>query len=241
MEEYYTGSNGVLLADPLSMYKANKRKELAGSTIVGQAVGTKSDVDLSWIPFCAAPYNLSQNLSDYILTTVAVIPIGFPNRNGNAFLLEDLIKFNPEYGMQYYKTWRGKPTFYEHDNTDVTKANGVIVDVFLRKGNDGIWRIVLLMAFDRTKSVELINRVYRKEITTYSMGAFIKGGYTCSLCGAQKGSCTHMTAKEQTPFYFDAESGELVFKNGRLPIGFETSIVESPAWLVADSDVVMEF
>lgn len=235
-------SKGV--TDPIDIFKEIKRGRLSTTASHLDFETTNkingSPLDLTWLPFGAKAYNLSPNIKDYILVPVFVIPASIPNRNTIGFLLEDLVKFNIEHGMQHYKTWRGKPTFYEHKNDNPVEANGIILDTMMKKSTKGnYWKVFNYMAFDRTKYSDLIQRVVRKEVSTYSMGATISG-YDCSICGREVGKCVHQKLNDTNIKLIDTglDHPEVAFKVGRNPIGFETSIVEDPAWIVADNDYV---
>lgn len=190
----------------------------------------------TWLPFSAPHYKISPDPRDYLLVPVIVMPSDLPNRNSVAFPLRELIAFNTEHGQQAYKTWKGKPTYLEHQNNDITKAYGVIVDSFLRplKGWSGnqIWKVMLLLAFDRTKHPDVAEKINSGDYNSYSMGAWV-GGYTCSYCGAEEGECNHI-AKGHTPMYH--LNGKLVFKNCHDIVGFECSSVSTPAFVSAISD-----
>jgi hypothetical protein len=193
----------------------------------------------TWLPFAAKPYHISPNVKDYVLVPVIIMPSDLPNRNGVGFPLRELVKFMPDYGVQAYKTWKGQPTHLEHQNQDVTKAYGVIVDAFMKPmkthGQGKLWKLMLLLAFDRSKHPELTSRIETGEVNSYSMGAFVDG-YTCSACGAELGGCHHLDPKQQGQFYI--QNGTLIFKNVRGIKGFETSAVSDPAYVSAISDEI---
>jgi len=231
-----------LLIDPIDLHKQFKRKtmETANNHLDDPLGG--SSIDLSWLSFAAKEYNLSPDIKDYVMVPVIIAPANIPNRNGLGFLAENLAAFSPEHGMQYYKTWKGKPTFYEHENKNVVKANGIILDSMLKKANGGYWKVVNYLAFDRSKYTALIQRVLNKDVTTYSMGAYVTGGYACSVCGRQVGNCTHI--KEGQAITLNkggSRTPELGFRLGLNPVGFETSIVETPAWTIADNSAINYF
>lgn len=208
--------------------------------------GLSIPLDISvWLPFAASQYHISRNLDDYILTPVIVMPSDLPNRNAVGFPLKELVKFHPNLGQQAYKTWKGKPTHYEHANEDITKAYGVIADAFMRRlvgfNHGQVWKILLLLAFDRSKNPDIVNRIISGDLNSYSMGAFI-GSYTCSFCGEELGNepgcCIHLDINKPGVMY-DLQ-GKLVFRNIKDCEGFEVSCVESPAFLSALSDTVIK-
>lgn len=197
-------------------------------------------LDISnWLPFAAKKYHISPDIHDYIFVPVLTIPSDIPNRNGVAFPLKTLLEFNIDAGCQGYKTFRGKPVHYEHQNKDPVKAKGVIVDSFLRPmkgfGNGNLWKVMLLLAIDRTKDVNLSGDIMKGNMNSYSMGAYVDK-YTCSYCGSDVGKCEHIPLKSPVAFY--KKDGKLVFKNMHGMLGFECSSVGTPAWSPATSDII---
>ncbi len=104
----------------------NITKNKNGMSVIASIDDTntfKETLDITtWLPFAAKKYNISPDINDYIILPVFTIPTELANRNGVAFPLKSLLEFNTEQGMQAYKTFKGKPTFYEHNNSDHTKA-----------------------------------------------------------------------------------------------------------------------
>lgn len=198
------------------------------------------------LPFAAEKYNISPNLADYVIVPANIIISDIPNRNGRAFPLSTLTQFNPEYGTLSYQTWRYKPTFYEHDNKDHTKAKGIIFDVSLRpmpwyKGD--FYSVDMLLGFDRTKDPVLANRIANRDIKTYSMGSRCSD-YRCSICDASmrlsRGQCPHCAVKPSaTRPPVRVIDGKLAYLNIAEDLcGFECSAVEVPAVVQAASDTV---
>lgn len=192
----------------------------------------------SWLPFAAKELNISPRMEDYALLAAPLHYSDLPNRNGIAMPLDELLRWDTESGCQAYRTWVGKPMFLEHKSDIVRDAYGIIVDVALRPitgfGNNKIWKMMALIALDRTKNPELVGRVERKELNTFSMGAMIEG-WTCSVCGAAPGKCHHIDPAKPVVLY--ELNGELVFKNVHTIRGYEYSIVEDPACVASISDI----
>lgn len=249
----------TLLVDPIDLHRELKQRNIEISSFgpsgsldpeepgIAQDIvmdnpipGETSPINLGFLRFAAKKYHISPDIRDYLLVPQVIVPIGYPNRNGMGYALEDLVEWSVEHGMQYYKTWTGKPTYYEHQNQEPEKANGLILDVFLRKANRGrYWKMLNYLAFDRSKYSDLIRRVANKEITSCSMGAHITGGYTCSVCDRQLGNCTHVTKGDNRIRQVEiAGVTHLGYRVGRKPVGFETSLVETPAWSIANNDNV---
>lgn len=220
---------------------AKDRVTMRANTNVATAGGVEEKLDIStWLPFAAPKYEISGDINDYLFVPVFTIPSGIPNRNGVAFPLKTLLEFNIEAGCQGYKTFRGKPMHYEHKNDNPLEAKGVIADSFLRKlngyGNGKVWKVMLLLAVDRTKDISLAKDIAEGKMNSYSMGAWVDR-YTCSYCGADVGKCDHIPDK--SPLCFYEKDGKLVFKNMHGINGFECSSVGTPAWSCANSDVVI--
>lgn len=192
-----------------------------------------------WLPAAAKVYNISRNIRDYILAPVPVMFSDIPNTNGDAVTIQEMLRFDPDMGMQAFKTFRGQPCHREHANKVIRDAKGVILDVFLRPikryGNSRYYKLVLLMAYDRTKDPELVHQIMSGEENAYSVGFYFKN-YTCSVCGAQCGQglsskpCAHTMPKR--PTYKD-QTGRLVYRQCGYIKGFECSSVYNPSYVTA--------
>lgn len=252
---YSTGSS--LLVNPLDVYKEIKRKNIETANVEGQKImslshvaggamsGTSLDV-MSWLPFASKNMQLSGNIEDYVIVPVVTINTDLPNRNAVGFPKQRLVAWNAERGMQAYKTFKGQPTFYNHKNNVLSEAKGVILDSAMHKmqgyGGGKVWKVVELLSFDRTKDSDIVKSILTGELNSYSMGAYVDG-YTCSYCGAELGKCSHLNvgpnSAKQVQFY--ELNGKLVFKNVAGDVsGFETSVVDEPAYVSAVSDVILK-
>lgn len=207
-------------------------------------VGEERTIDANlWLPRAAEHYHISPKLSDYILVPVPSLISELPNTNGDSVTKEELLRFHPDVGMLAYQTWRGKPTHIEHANKDITKAKGVIFDVFLRKLTGymgGHVKVIKLLGFDRTKDPILTQAIIDRKINTYSLGMYFKS-YECSLCGnvvSQNGgqACQHTRPRRKT---YKAADGRLIYRRCQSILGFETSAVADPAYSVANSDIIL--
>lgn len=194
----------------------------------------------TWLPFAAETYKISKHPEAYIVVPVIIMTSDLVNRNGVAFPLQELIRFQPPpIARQAYKAWCGCPTHWEHDNEDVTKAHGAVFDTVLRQvqgfGKGKLWKVVCMLGFDKDKYSDRVQKIATGEINTYSMGAWADY-FTCSYCGEELGKCHHLDPKSNLDFY--EYNNKLVFRNacGISPI--EVSAVEDPAYTVALSDQV---
>lgn len=131
----------------------------------------------------------------------------------------------------------------EHDNKDITKAKGVILDTYLRPlpRHPKFAKLVKLMAFDRTKDAFLVNKILKNEVSTYSMGMWYSS-YTCPICGQRVGKgigqpCGHTRPRRPT---YQLPDGRLAYRQCEGLIGFECSVVADPAYVVAQSGIVWD-
>lgn len=221
---------------------SNKRKDVRlGKNITGDSERT-IDANL-WLPRAAEHYQISPNLSDYILVPVPSVISELPNTNGDSVTKDELMRFHPDFGQLAYRTWIGKPTHVEHANKDITKAKGVIFDVFLRKLPQfagGHVKVIKLLGFDRTKDPVLCQAILDRKINTYSLGMYFKM-YQCSICGNIVGQnhgsqCMHTRPRRKT---YKLADGRLAYRRCMSIVGFETSVVADPAYSVANSDIIM--
>jgi len=234
---------------PIEVHKALKSKDLVIESDTLQ-VTASSDVNavssqldwLKWLPFCAKEYNISKDPADYVLMPTIICPSDVPNRNGVGFPLQELVKWDPDNHRQVYKGWKGCPTYVEHDNSDCRRSHGVVVDATMRKVQGfqgGVWKVLGLTAFDRSKSPELAHQILTRQRDAVSMGALV-AGYTCGLCGVQAGCCSHINLRRPRDFYLDAVTGKLVYRRCYGISPFEVSSVATPAWAVALSPQVVD-
>lgn len=126
-------------------------------------------------------------------------------------------------------------------NKDVTKAKGIILDSVMNKvsSRPGFYKVVNLLAFDRTKDRLCYEKIVNGSSNAYSMGAY-SGYYKCSLCGnaynpGEKPMCSHLHANKVN---FYEVNGRMAYAEVWQPIGFETSRVDVPAYRMAVSDNV---
>lgn len=243
-------NSGEQILNPLDLHKELKsgRMEITASGLavqnsVNEELSQGSMLDITtWLRQAAPHYHISNDIRDFVLVPVVTIPSDLPNRNGVGFPLTSLTEFIPEAGMLSYQTFKGKPTYYEHKNDDITQAKGVIADTHLRRlmgyGQDRVWKLLKLLAYDRSKDEVLATRILSRDpsrrINTYSMGATYTGCY-CSYCDQPVDRCHHIDPDPRSVTFYEKD-GHVVHRYMTGIVGFETSAVESPAWMVAISD-----
>lgn len=234
------------MVKPIDMHQMNKQKDLILSSSHVEVRANMGDssfqqVDFaSWLPACSKEYKISADLMDYIFVPVITMPSTLPNRNGVGFPLRELLAFSCDEGRLGYQTFKGKRVHIEHKNENPHEAIGAIVDVALRPmagyGQGKVFKLLELLAIDRSKDPTYANLVLSGEYNTYSMGAWVER-YTCSYCEAEMGNCNHLHPRQPKDFY--ELNGKLVFRQVAGIKGFETSIVETPAYVSAISDHIM--
>lgn len=200
------------------------------------AVDTQRYVDVSWLKGASEAYHISDDIRDYVLAEVPIVEANVPNRNMDCFLDSRLVEFLPMFGCYCYQTFIGKPTFYEHQHDDATKAKGVIFDASLREVNGRLF-VFILKGFDRTKDARLAEDVLTGRRKGHSMSAWTSH-LDCCFCGhrfdtAWVNACTHLKGKPEIPDRFLGKGqvigGRLVYA---LPYSyrfFESSSVGDPA------------
>lgn len=229
---------------PVELHKVVSPKSGRISLTGEQAGGEARVLDANiWLPKAAKHYRISEDIRDYIIVPVPSIITSIPNTNGDSASLAQLTEFNTEYGQMTYQTWIGKPTFVEHDNKDILKARGVILDTYLRPlpRYPKYAKLVKLMAFDRTKDAQLVANILARKVSTYSMGMYYSS-YTCPICGARVGKgigapCIHTRPGRPT---YQQPDGRLAYRMCENLIGFETSVVLDPAYIVAQSNIIWD-
>lgn len=131
----------------------------------------------------------------------------------------------------------------EHQNKDITQAKGVILDTYLRPlpRHPKHAKLVMLLAFDRTKDPYLVNKILTRKVSTYSMGMYYSS-YVCPICSLRVGKgyskpCQHTRPGRLTYQMID---GRLAYRMCENLLGFENSAVEDPAYVSAQSDILMD-
>lgn len=219
-------------------------KTLAAHDAVGpESKQTLLTVHQQLLPFACETYNISAKLEDYVLVPTVIMPSEIPNRNQIGFPYEELVKFKgPRHGMLAFQTWRGMPTFLEHNHKDHRRAKGIVFDAFMRPmpQHPRLHKVVCLLGFDRTKDPVLVNDILSKRITAYSMGATCSY-YTCSIDGMPPGQSSVLAGNPEIPgapgpVNFKVVNGALAYWQARDITGFEVSAVGTPAYASATND-----
>lgn len=228
-ERFASYAFSIAEAPAVDMHEAVARGDLPAMSdpgVKGLRLSTK------WMPFAAEAYNVSPNLSDYVVVPVTIFLTDLPNTNLCAFPFDEMSKWNPKRGCISYETWRGMPTFVEHANKDHTKAKGMILDAMMRPAPEfvgNLYRVVLLSGWDRSRYPEVAGKMLTQQSAAFSMGAWVDD-YECSACGGsmRAGGCQHMNRERGV--IKRTEGNRLVYRMSRGVAGFELSNVATPAW-----------
>ena len=193
------------------------------------------EIDMDIVAAASESYCISPNPEDYIVIPLPIVTVDIPNRNLQGFPTEEVTFFDPAYGQMVYQTFKGKYLCYEHQNSDPTKAKGIIVDASLKYvPKYDVWKIHIVTLWDRTKDVKLVQDILSGKRTGYSMGASVSA-FSCSICGwsdCVSQPCAHEKGK--------VYSNRLAYHLCCGSVFFETSSVESPADTSAISHDIFE-
>jgi hypothetical protein len=199
-----------------------------------------NQLDISWLPLCAESYQISPDISDYVLVSTPIVLSTFPNRNLDAFPYGELTAWRPMIGRACYATFIGKPVHQDHQNEDPTKAKGVIFDATLAPFR-GKWHVSILKGFDRSKDARLAKLVQEKNRVGHSMGTLVERtecSYPkCRFISDGVTTCEHIRGGEGKG---QVISGHLIYELLRDFNFVESSSVEDNASATALSDYFLE-
>lgn len=208
----------------------------AGQKLVLSTHQFEGVLDVSWLEHAAATYNVSPDPKSYVLTEVPGVTIDFPNRNSQAFPLEEVTYYDPLLKQLVYRTFVGAMTALNHDNKDPLKARGVIFDAALRYVPQyDTWKIVALCGFDRDKDRWLAEQIATRKRTKFSLGGLVQN-FVCSYCGkietdTQKCECMQRYGKGAV------RDGSVIYQVCTGVNFIEMSSVEDPADVTAEGRV----
>jgi len=203
-----------------------------------RAVIGNANLNYSWLQGAADTYRLSPDINDYLFTEVGIVTTGVPNRNLHCFPYDEVTYFDPRFGQFVYKTFVGKPTYSDHKNTDFLKAKGVHFDATMRKVPGwNIWKIHVLLGYDRTKDPYLVKAIEKGERRGYSMGAWVSYFLSSATGQIENGSQTMKYPKGSVV------NGRLVYSNCAGVEFFETSslVTDTQADTTAESHQLWYF
>ncbi len=159
-----------------------------------------------------------------------------PNQNADAFEWGDendnekpeLLRFEKSADRYVYQSFTGRGNYKNHDNDDVTKAVGLILDV--APNIEGKF-IEALLAVDTKKDPELIRGIDNGYIDSVSMGALC-GHSICSVCDniahTPAEYCNHIKYSKGKQVYHEGQY-KLAYEINRSVSFIELSWVSVPA------------
>lgn len=230
---------------PIDLFAEKASRKSKSIVLQGSAIGTEQSFELnvnSWLASASEQLNISPDIRDYVIVPTPVNISGLPNTNGDCFINREWLKWHPKRGMRSFETFRGMPTFVEHNNKDHRAAAGMIFDSFMSplrhfKGDHS--KITLLKAFDRNINPQLCQDILDRKHTTYSIGVWYTA-FTCSICGhrfnGQNGFCSHTRLQQPTVSIGD----QLSYRICHNLEGFESSAVRDPAFVCASNQAVFD-
>jgi hypothetical protein len=229
--EYSDAADGIA-APVIDMHQVIKSGNAPSGVSGSKLKSTVLEVS-KWLPFAAEAYNISPKMDDFVLVPTLIFMTDIPNANLCAFPFGEMSRWNPNAGELSYLTWRKKPTFEEHSNSDHTKAKGVIFDASMKRAPEFVgqpWRVILLNAWDRNRDAALASRISAGR-HGFSMGSYVQT-YRCSITGCggdlRKGGCEHI--HPDTGPRMKSVGKELVYRVAMGVQGFECSAVKNPAY-----------
>lgn len=195
-----------------------------------------STIDYSWLKGASETYQISSNIKDYIIQEVPIVTVGIPNRNLHSFPFDEVSYFDPRFGQFIYKTFTGKPTYADHNNKNFVEAKGVHFDSSLRyvPGWD-VWKIYVLLGYDRTKDTALARQIEKGQRRSYSMGAWVSY-FVNSVTGQLSNGSQPLKYPKGT-----VHNGMLSYDNCTGCEYFESSSVVGPADVTAESHQIWYF
>jgi len=165
--------------------------------------------------------NLKPKPDHVYLLTIAMTAGEFfgANKNGDYFREQDLKK--------YYKDFKGAGVFWNHDNKDMSKSSGKVIEAFY---NEHMHRVELIIEFHKDKARYIPSYIKDKKPIAVSMG-LKTSSEVCCICGnvtrnSYATRCSHL--KYQMNQVLD--DGRKVYAISNTPLKiFDISVVFNPA------------
>ena len=79
-----------------------------GHLVMASSNNPSRPLDISWLKAASEVYQISPNIQDYVFAEVPGCQAEIPNRNWDAFPLEELLAYRPILGRVAYKSFQGK-------------------------------------------------------------------------------------------------------------------------------------
>ena len=166
-----------------------RRAQYAGPPSVYQD-GVPQRIDIQdALNLVAAAYDVSPNPSDYVFVVARAVSAELPtrpnpNENGDAFPIEELLRFDHRLARRVYKTFDLKPNHLNHRAQNPKTARGFILDSTFNSLTPEDQFVECLIAIDTTKDPAYARGIRAGAIDAFSMGCIAE--YTvCSIKSCQ--------------------------------------------------------
>ena len=140
----------------------------------------------------------------------------------------ELMRYDETLGKNVYQTFVGRGNFKNHQNDDVSKAVGVILDVVPNMNGKFI---EALLAVDSQKDPDLVRSIDKGYVNAVSMGARVAYSM-CSICNhiarTESEYCIHIKGNKGGKIYHEGEFRD-VYEDNRGVNFIELSWVTVPA------------
>lgn len=140
----------------------------------------------------------------------------------------ELLRYDESLGKQVFSTFNGRGSFKNHENDDVTKAVGLVLDTVAT--HEGKY-IEALLAVDSIKDPELVRGIDMGYINNVSMGCLCAYSI-CSICEHKAFNeaeyCDHIKFQKSQTIYHKGEYKQ-VYEDNRGVNFIELSWVDVPA------------
>lgn len=178
-------------------------------------------------------YDISKDPSDYIFVIARAVTAELspdrpaPNENGDAFPLEELLRFDHRLARRVYKTFDLKPNHINHRADNPRTARGFVIDSTFNRQNPEDQYVECLLAIDAKKDPVYADGIRSGAIDAFSMGCVAE--YTvCSVCANRATNrwqfCRHIANHKMKQF-----DGILAYERCGGVCYEELSAVDQPA------------
>jgi len=211
-----------------------RRRAQVGGGESAYGGGVPSTIDFQQaLLLVADAYDVSKTPSDYIFVVARAVTAELspdrpaPNENGDAFPLEELLRFDHRLARRVYKTFDLKPNHINHRADNPKTARGFIVDSTFNRTNPDDQYVECLIAIDGSKDPVYADGIRTGAIDSFSMGCVAE--YTiCSVCANKATNrwqfCRHIANHKMKEF-----DGILAYERCGGVCYEELSAVDQPA------------
>lgn len=189
-------------------------------------------VDLTFLEAASQHHQISDDPYDYKYSINRIVVGSIPNRNMDCFPTNELAKWNGLQGKEGYRTFEGKPLYFEHNQVPLD-ARGIIISSRFKK-EGGYYIVENFFGADTRKDHTLANQIYNAQRPHFSMGC-VAPHVSCSICGPEKkfaterDYCHHFKSNLKGHIV----GGKLCYEVVHDMVFIEQSSVADPAALIA--------